>query len=236
MKLTNPQLRNLLAAEYVLGTLRGAARARFQSLLKYDADLRLIVANWETRLTPLALAARDIAPPKRVWERIAARIAYAQSRRRWWASLTLWRSFAVAGIVAAITLGVAWHLQPVPEPPIVRVAVMQDEQARVAAVVSWPPWRTMREPRIKLRIVSKDIKMPDNMSWELWMLPARDAAPVSLGLVTMAETQFVPLRSELTRRLGKAWGVALSVEPKGGSPRGKPTGRIIMKGQCVKIR
>src|SRR5688572_8609847 len=104
MKYTDSMLRDKLAAEYVLGTLRGAARARFQSLLKYDPDLRAQVAQWEAKLAPLALAARDIAPPARVWERIAARIAGTtgtQTRAGWWANLALWRGFAVAGAVAA---------------------------------------------------------------------------------------------------------------------------------------
>ena len=33
----------------------------------------------------------------------------------------------------------------------------------------------------------------------------------------------------------QAWGIALSVEPKGGSPTGAPTGPVIFKGQCVKV-
>jgi anti-sigma-K factor RskA len=53
----NPELRDRLAAEFVLGTLRGRARARFQSLMRYDPALREAVAFWEARLTPLATAA-----------------------------------------------------------------------------------------------------------------------------------------------------------------------------------
>ena len=56
----NPQLRDKLAAEYVVGTLRGRARARFQALLRYDPDLRRIVEEWEARLTPLTAAAGEI--------------------------------------------------------------------------------------------------------------------------------------------------------------------------------
>ena len=63
----NPQLRDKLAAEYVLGTLRGRARARFESLLRYDPALRRTVADWEARVTPLAAAASEITPPPRVW-------------------------------------------------------------------------------------------------------------------------------------------------------------------------
>ncbi len=51
----NPELRDRLAAEYVLGTLTWRARSRFQSLMRYDRDLRQTVADWEARLVPLAL-------------------------------------------------------------------------------------------------------------------------------------------------------------------------------------
>ena len=236
MKYTDPSLRDRLASEFVLGTLRGAARARFHSLLRYDADLRALVSNWETRLDPLVLATRDFAPPAHVWERITARINAARPRRGWWASLALWRGLALAGFAAALTLGVLLRSVPPPEPPLAMVAVMNDEQAHAAIVVSWPPWSMQREPHIRVRIVTPHATMADNTVWELWMVPGGDQAPVSLGLVTLDETQILPLRKELTGRLGKAWGVALSVEPKGGSPTGKPTGPVIMKGQCVKMR
>jgi anti-sigma-K factor RskA len=43
------------------------------------------------------------------------------------------------------------------------------------------------------------------------------------------------LRPALASRIEGAWGLAMSVEPKGGSPTGKPTGPVIFRGQCVKI-
>src|SRR5689334_7995937 len=175
MKYSNPQLRNRLAAEYVLGTLRGAARARFQSLLKYDAGLRAEVAAWETKLAPLDAAARDIVPPVHVWDRIAARLAGTQAKLGWWSSLArslvLWRGLAVAGIVAAVALGVMLRGTQVVDPPPAVIAIMNDEQARPAMVVSWPPWNTVRETRLRVRIVTPHATMADNTSWELWMLP-----------------------------------------------------------------
>ena len=60
MRYGNPQLRDKLASEYVLGTLRGRARARFESVMRYDPSLRSLVTAWENRLTPLAGAAAEI--------------------------------------------------------------------------------------------------------------------------------------------------------------------------------
>jgi anti-sigma-K factor RskA len=231
----DPQLRDKLAAEYVLGTLRGRARARFQSLLRYDIDLRRTVGEWELRLTPIAAAAGEIEPPARLWKKIAARIGAASASGGWRASLALWRTLAAASTTAVLALGIYLGAAPKPEPPVAMVAVMSDEQARPAMVVSWPPLKDVREPHIRVRIIQDHPAMPANTSWELWMLPGGKAAPVSLGLVGLETTQVVRLKPELAKMIWQAWGVALSVEPAGGSPTGAPTGPVIFKGQCVKV-
>ncbi|SRR5713226_4038142 len=231
----NPQLRDKLAAEYVLGTLRGRARARFQSLLKYDTDLRRLVADWEARLTPMAAAAGEIEPPARLWRKIAARIGATAAEGGWLRSLAFWRALATASTTAVLALGIYLGAAPKPEPPTATVAVMSDEQSRPAMVVSWPPQEVVGEPHIRVKILQQHPTMPANTSWELWMLPGGKAAPVSLGLVGLDPTQIIKLKPQLARMIGQACDVALSVEPKGGSPTGSPTGPVIFKGQCVQV-
>ena len=76
MKYRNkPELIERLAAEYVLGTLAGGARRRFAAWMVQDAALRRAVAQWETRLIPMAAAVRETAPPKSLWPAIAAQVA-----------------------------------------------------------------------------------------------------------------------------------------------------------------
>lgn len=66
--------RDALAAEYVLGTLDGEARAALRRALAGDAALREAVAAWERRLMPLAENAPAMAPPPDLWARIEARL------------------------------------------------------------------------------------------------------------------------------------------------------------------
>jgi anti-sigma-K factor RskA len=77
--------------------------------------------------------------------------------------------------------------------------------------------------------------MAPGTTWEMWMLPPGNDAPVSMGLITTDADQTMKLRSALANRMEGAWGLAMSVEPSGGSPTGTPTGPVIFKGLCVKI-
>lgn len=62
-------MRRTLAAEYVLGTLRGAARLRFAAQLRTDPGLSEEVAFWEMHLAFFA-GLQAVAPPSEIWDRI----------------------------------------------------------------------------------------------------------------------------------------------------------------------
>ncbi|HEX9686835.1 MAG TPA: anti-sigma factor [Burkholderiales bacterium] len=230
----NPQLRDRLAAEYVIGTLRGRARARFQALLRYDPDLRRIVSEWEARLTPLSAAAGEIAPPARVWQAVARRVAGARPGAAW-SGLAFWRGLAVTSTAFVLILAAFIGVAPRPEPPMAMVAVMNDEKGLPALVVSWPSMKATRDPYVRIKVVQEHPVMAPGTTWEMWMLPGGRAAPVSLGLITTDADQTMKLRTALADSMESAWGLAMSVEPKGGSPTGAPTGPVIFKGPCVKI-
>jgi len=234
--LKNPQLRDRLAAEYVLGTLRGRARDRFEALMRYDYDLRRTVGEWEARLSPLAAAAGGIAPPPRVWQTIARRVSGAgSSAGAGWSGLAFWRGLAVTSSAFALALAVFIGAAPRPEPPMAMVAVMNDAEGQPALVVSWPPMKAMRDPHIRVKVVQPHPVMAPGTAWEMWMLPGGQAAPVSMGLISIDRDQVMKIKPALAQRMGDAWGIAMSVEPDGGSPTGKPSGPVIFKGQCVKI-
>ena len=65
MNYDRPELRDRLAAEYVLGTLRGRARRRYQRLLRDDLVTRVDVTRWEQRLQARThrMARRELSAP-----------------------------------------------------------------------------------------------------------------------------------------------------------------------------
>jgi anti-sigma-K factor RskA len=66
------------------------------------------------------------------------------------------------------------------------------------------------------------------------MLPDGGQQPVSLGLITTHETQVVKIPQALAVKLDAALGLAMSVEPAGGSPTGLPTGPVLYAGDCIR--
>jgi anti-sigma-K factor RskA len=78
VKYDNPALRDKLASEYVLGTLHGRARKRFESLLRADSGLLESVRAWQERLIPLAQALPALAPSTGALERIERRLGFAR--------------------------------------------------------------------------------------------------------------------------------------------------------------
>lgn len=241
-----------LAAEYVLGTLRGAAARRFTRLSDEHATIGLMVTEWEARLSPMAEAAAERVPPARVWQAIAARIAAVSAPRSvaggLWANLAFWRGLGALGSAAAVALLALLVLRP---PEVVEVQVpievvrmlppKNEIQPSYLAVLEDP--KTHKPVLLAMAARNSDslmIKAVDerpiatDKDLQLWALPA-GANPRSLGLVGASGKSWLKLASNGDTELGAIPALAVSLEPKGGSPTGGPTGPVLYAGPCMKL-
>lgn len=219
-----PELRERLAAEYALGTLRGPARARLRRWMRDDTALTRSVAEWETRLAPMAEAVRPVRPPARVWREIEARIV-PRKKSSFWKALGLLASGAAAALVAVAVL-----LPPPPQPgfPPSYVAVLSDPKTQQAVMVVSAG---RRESALQVKMLDPGIRVPGK-SLELWAVP-RQGGPKSLGIVETEKTA-LKLVAAADQALGDIPLLAVSLEPKGGSPTGAPTGPVLYSGPCVR--
>ena len=223
MKISNPELRELLAAEYMLGTLDGAARKRFERMLEQDPDLQRRVTAWQERLWPLGAALPEQAPPAAVWRGIDV-----ATRKQQHARPQLWQMLAIAASLLAVVLGASlWHenallLQPV------QVALLGNGNA--------PAWVLTLHGQHALDIrAERPPGLPPGHAYQLWMLPGSGRPPQSLGLLPDAPGKILHVRVPSPLALARAQGIAVSLEPAGGSPLPGPSGPVVYSAAWVTV-
>ena len=214
----HPESIDLLAAEYVLGTLRGRARRRFE---KWRATTPLVQERcrfWEENLMQLAKGVRPIRPPPRVWQAIRARLnlAHQEPRRRPVRALAIAASvLLVAGLSALLywrTLGPG---------RLFEVATFTKPTGTYVWEVD------VYSGRLVVHAGELPILQPTDRDYELWALPA-GGKPVSLGVLPRTGTAQRRLTDVQQQALANATQVAVTVEPLGGSPTGQPTSTPIL--------
>jgi anti-sigma-K factor RskA len=224
MNYQNPTLRRALAADYAIGLMPPSARRRFEQLMLDDRGLRLELAQWQETLASLTEPVPEQPVPDHVWQAIVARIEPQQlhipQKRPFWSWL---RIGAVAATLAvAVTLGVAYH---------------HDTAHYSATLVN-----ASNQPSIRIQAYAGYLQVdplnlpaaPADSSMELWAIPA-DGKPVSLGLMPDGGKGRISLNESQQKLLGAPIALAVSLEPRGGSPTGQPTGPVLLHGQVVAI-
>ena len=228
MRQPNPELIDRLAAEYVLGTLRGRARARFDRWLADDDAMRrrivqVAVRRWEDRLVHLADDVPPVTPAPQIWLGIARRTgADAGAGTR--SGPTSWTRWAVAASVMIVAIAAWLWIGRGAQDDWRAVAELRDP-ARAAAL-----WRIeIDRDRRRLSVVAdRPYALTASQVHELWALPGAGRAPVSLGLLPQRGRLERDLTAAQRDAIAVAPQFAVSLEPAGGSPTGAPTGPVLL--------
>ena len=246
-----------LAASYALGTLRGGARRRFETLARDNATLRAAALIWQSRLASVAELQPEVAPSPVVWKRIenfinaekqaqamqAARSAPAVStpaKGGWWSSLGLWRGATAAGAFAtllAVVTGVNFTQQLSGQVQELSAKLSATPAIEYVAVLADDKANASilvtfdpKSQKLMLKRVGDFREQPDK-SLELWALPP-GAPAKSLGVMSGdAVVQLTAADSDISR----SPILAITLEPKGGVPPGTAaTGPILFKGALIR--
>ena len=193
----------------------------------------------------MAAGVAPVKPRAQLWRSIAARVGGASSGGLW-ESIAFWRPFALftGGTAAALFMVVIFTAPPVPVPaaaPVVVRAASKEMGASYLAVL------TDAKTQKAMLVVSAGRTSTDlwvkpldpamhvaDRSLELWALPL-GAAPKSLGLITAGDKlAALQLPAAADQSLADVPMLAVSLEPKGGSPTGAPTGPVLYTGACIR--
>lgn len=224
MKLgAHPSL-DALCGEYLIGSLRGAARRRFERALAQEPLVALRLAYWQRTMAVPYTEKMQIQPAAGGWQRLQRELGLERPARRWLDRVELWRGWAlVATAVLLVTLGVqVWRSEP-RAPQFATIAVLEASggHANVTAQIS-------SDHRQLALSVARPVLASAQQSFELWLIPA-GGAPISLGVMGSLDAR-IELRTPAAAGIVPGAKFAVTVEPAGGSPTGGPTGAVIAVG------
>lgn len=232
MKYSDPTLRQLLTGEYVLGVLHGAARARFERLLRGDPALRRLVQEWQQDLAPLAEETRPVAPPARVLAAIKRRIDPVAAPT-WWERLGFWRSVSALGATAVVVLALTTAFLMLRPPAAVTpsyVAILQDQSAQPAVVVTAykGPWRLNIEPLARPTLRNGDVL-------QVWAIEKDSGAVRPLVAFAPGGPQQMAIDETAWKLVRGAHSLAVSIEPATRTAIA-PTTPLLYSGLCVNLK
>lgn len=222
MNYREPQLLDELAAQYVLGTLRGPARRRFERFYQRDMSALVAVRRWEDRLVELIAEVAPVAPPALVWDRIRLRIRRERAMQRKQA-FSAWRApgYALAAGIATLAIAIGLWTGFGPSSTEQLATVVDPQQVQLWEI-------KVTRAGDELRVLAGDaLGLDASRAYELWALPGANAAPVSLGLMPKTGRGTLQLNDAQRLALSRSRQVAISLEPPGGSPTGAPTGPVL---------
>lgn len=224
----NAALREKLAAEFVLGTLKGGARRRFEGYLHNDAALRHLVVEWQDRLAPMAEFAPAQQPSRQVWQGIERRLNLRPRRAGWLESLNFWRSLGFVSTAVAALLVVVIGSRVLDQPQLDYIATLTDDKAHTALVLTGDTSRNTLTVRL-----TGNAPVASDKTLQLWAVP-KQGNPRSLGL--LADKGEVKLALTSGALGDDVALLAVSLEPKGGSPNPNgPSGPILYKGAWLRV-
>lgn len=227
---------DLLASEFALGVLNGEELSKVKMRIDSDLKFRTLVDNWQQRLSPMLDEVTEVTPPTQVWNKLENRLfgeSVQGSNNGWLSSLPFWRglsfaSTALATLLLSIIILKPSLLLPTPAPTQNLVAALNLAEDKPTFVIQ------MNKLSGTISVCSANFSDENARVPELWLIP-EDGVPRSLGVVSGNENSELTVDQSLQSLFKSGATLAVSLEPIGGAPDGKPTGPIVAAGKLLGI-
>lgn len=241
----DPPEDDVLAGEYVLGVLDAEQRRRVEQRIASEPAFAAEIIVWGNHLMALAAEIAPVPVPDHVWTRISGALGFGASTRRaiepgrssFWNSVVAWRWLSAGGFAtAAICVVALFNLSRTPPSvaPPVAVAPAVVEPAPMVSTLAREDGKpgfvaTVDKRSGRMMLMPMEPVTQQGRVQELWLIPA-DGRPRSLGIVSAEHAQSGQLPEEMLAMLDSRAILAITLEPPGGGPGGKPSGRVTAKG------
>lgn len=248
MNYLQPERLDRLAREYVLGTLTGAARRRFERLLRQAPVAMLAVSAWQERFSVLAAGVPPMQPREGVWRGLEQRLftpaassaaAPAAGPLRWLRNLLSAKAWA--GALAGVLLcAVVLRLQPglvgleerTDALPASYVGLLLDNGGRPTLLAN--SRRHGKQLTVK---VLQPVAVPAGQIAQLWAVTKEgDPFPVAALPALPPQGSVVLTLPDTSEKLfSNVPRLMVTFQPAIAQPGDKPAVDPVLAGHCVKL-
>lgn len=228
---TEPEA-DVVAAELALGVLDGEDRAAALRRMIAEPDFAREVERWRDHFGLLFAGVPEAAAPDGVFDRVEARIGGERGVSTMVPRASNpWKPAALAASVAALLM-TAVAFRPVEQP------VAQTPAAPMVAAMALAD-KSDAHPAI-YDAAAGMVKMPGEMpipagkAAQLWAIHG-DQPPIPLGTFREIGPGMYVAEAKMGTVIAPGTKLAITLEPMGGSPTGKPTGPMIASGMLTKV-
>lgn len=220
----NQELQDKLAAEYVMGSLQGQARRRFEKLIIEYPDLQSSIAKWSELLNYFNQEVEPVTPPLQIWTNIEQSIGSPRRESR--LIPPLWKNLGLIAATMLLAVTLVYNF-PIYQPQQNVVVVMNKHDQPV-----WVIKNSVQSKRIKVKTL-RSMNMPENEVCVLWLV-WKDGKTQSVGVLSDDPGEStIMLPTGMTRKLEMA-DIAVSIENMNSNME-QPKGKVVFKGPWIEI-
>ncbi|MES2950739.1 MAG: anti-sigma factor [Pseudomonadota bacterium] len=246
MRYTDAKLLDHLAGSYVLGTLQGGARRRFERLRANRVDVQALVTQWEMRLGELALSIPPQKPSANLWPAIAARTQSPKGKLAplnppAWLGWLMPAGFGFGGLaVGVLAASAVFFVAPTlfvsseqiamrsgERLPASYVGLLTDEAGNGKVLVS-----SLRHGKTMTVKIIGPVTAPPVGRLVLWAYPS-DGAPFAVGTVPVKGSAVSSLPDTSEKLFAKVSKLSVTLETEAAPT--SPQGPVVFSGNCAKL-
>ena len=222
---------DVAAAELALGLLEGDDRAAALRRQLAEPAFAREVEQWRDHFATLFAGSAERIPPATVAARIEAHLDRPSNPAR--TTPGFWRPLAMASSLLAASLTGLLLVRPDSTPGIIAAPQAQIVAAMALSDGKTAPLAAYYDSAQKMVRMPGPMPIPANRSAQLWAIHDGQP-PIPLGLFHVVGDTVVA-EAKTLKAIHAGTMLAISFEPIGGSPTGKPTGPVVASGALSSV-